>query len=200
MGRRIRDGRPSPAIVVAVLALVAALAGTALAGTDASTSAISKKKVKKIATKQINKLAPGLSVANADTAGNAGALGGKPPSAFAASASEPYREVGTPGQPQFQNGWVNYDSTAQSTVAFYRDPLGVVHLKGQIRAGTNGATLFTLPAGYRPAKNMVLPFTNVAGTGAVANLSITSDGRVTPFCGGGCVQAGMDGLTFRAGS
>ena len=58
---------PSPALIVAALALVAALAGTAVAGPDAGTSALSKKKVKKIATKQINKLAPGLSVANADT-------------------------------------------------------------------------------------------------------------------------------------
>jgi hypothetical protein len=90
MGRRIRDGRPSPAIIVAALALVAALAGTALAGPQAGTSAINKKKVKKIATKQatkkINELAPGLSVAEAakaDVADNADALGGKPPSAYA---------------------------------------------------------------------------------------------------------------------
>jgi hypothetical protein len=64
----IRTSRPSSAIVVAALALVGALVGTALAGTDATTSAINKKKVKKIATKQINKLAPGLSVASAETA------------------------------------------------------------------------------------------------------------------------------------
>jgi hypothetical protein len=62
---------PSPAILIAVLALVAALAGTAVAGPDASTSAVSKKTVKKIATKQINKLAPGLSVASAETANTA---------------------------------------------------------------------------------------------------------------------------------
>jgi hypothetical protein len=62
---------PSPAILVGVLALVAALAGTAVAGPDASTSAITKKTVKKIATKQINQLAPGLSVAHADTADSA---------------------------------------------------------------------------------------------------------------------------------
>jgi hypothetical protein len=66
---RFRNARPSPAIVIVALALVAALAGTALAGPDAVTSAITKKKVKKIARKQIKKLAPGLSVANAETAG-----------------------------------------------------------------------------------------------------------------------------------
>jgi len=56
---------------VAVVALVAAVAGTAVADPVASTSAINKKKVKKIATKQINKLAPGLSVAEAETANSA---------------------------------------------------------------------------------------------------------------------------------
>jgi hypothetical protein len=67
----IQPRMPSPGILVAVLALVAALAGTAVAGTDATTSAINKKKVKSIAAKQINKLAPGLSVASAETADSA---------------------------------------------------------------------------------------------------------------------------------
>jgi len=71
MGRLIKASRPSPAIVIAALALVAAVAGTAFAGPEASTSAINKKKVKKIATKQINKLAPDLSVASAQTANSA---------------------------------------------------------------------------------------------------------------------------------
>jgi hypothetical protein len=76
---RITERRTSPAIVVAVLALIAAVAGTAVAGPGAETS-VSKKKTKQIAKKQVNKLAPGiandeiterapgLSVANAVTA------------------------------------------------------------------------------------------------------------------------------------
>jgi hypothetical protein len=72
--RRIARSRPSPAIVIAVLALVAALAGTAVAGPGAGTS-VSKKKTKQIAKKQANKeitvRAPGLSVANAQNAVNA---------------------------------------------------------------------------------------------------------------------------------
>ena len=50
---RSRISQPSPAIVVAVLALVAALAGTAIAGPDASTSALSKKKVKQLIEKEV---------------------------------------------------------------------------------------------------------------------------------------------------
>jgi hypothetical protein len=48
---RLRPSRPSPAILVAVVALVAAVAGTAVADPVANTSAINKKKVKKIANK-----------------------------------------------------------------------------------------------------------------------------------------------------
>jgi hypothetical protein len=52
---RITRSRPSPAIIVAVVALIAALAGTAMAGPDASTSVLNRAKVKNIARKQANK-------------------------------------------------------------------------------------------------------------------------------------------------
>lgn len=61
MGRGIRDGRPSPAIVVAVIALVAALAGTAIAADPLATTSAkkpTKKEVKKIADKRIDKRLP----------------------------------------------------------------------------------------------------------------------------------------------
>lgn len=56
--RGIMRKRPSPAIVIAVVALVAALAGTAVAGPGATTSKITRSKVKTIANKQINKQLP----------------------------------------------------------------------------------------------------------------------------------------------
>jgi hypothetical protein len=71
MSRRIREWRPSAGLLVAVLALVAAIAGTAVAGPGATTSKLTKKKVVKIAGQEIKKLAPGLSVAHADTATSA---------------------------------------------------------------------------------------------------------------------------------
>src|SRR5262245_7307969 len=102
---------PSAAIVVAVAALVAALAGTAVAGEDARISAITKKKVKSIVTKRSDALAPGLSVAHADsadtatsaqtatraqsatTAQNANTVGGIPPS-----------QIGAVGRTNFEPG------------------------------------------------------------------------------------------------
>jgi hypothetical protein len=70
--KRFSFGRPSPAIIVAVVALVAALAGTAVAGPGASTSKLNKAKVKLVSQKQAKKVlkaeAPNLTV------GSAGAL------------------------------------------------------------------------------------------------------------------------------
>lgn len=77
--RNMLRRRPSPAMIVALVALSVALAGTAVAGV-ATISALDKhetKKVKKLARKQANKRitkrAPHLSVKNADTAGVANA-------------------------------------------------------------------------------------------------------------------------------
>jgi hypothetical protein len=53
-------------MVVAIVALVAALGGTAIGA-----AFVSKKQAKKIAANQVNKLAPGLSVKHADSAGSA---------------------------------------------------------------------------------------------------------------------------------
>lgn len=72
--RRIKGSRPSPAMIVAGVALVVALAGTAIAGPSAIKSVLNKKEkkqTKNIANNQINALAGGLSVANARNATNA---------------------------------------------------------------------------------------------------------------------------------
>jgi hypothetical protein len=54
--------------LVVCMAIVAAAAGTAVAGSGAESSAITKSKVKKIVGKEVAKLAPTLHVASADTA------------------------------------------------------------------------------------------------------------------------------------
>ena len=55
-----RRRQPSVALIVAAVALVAALAGTAIAGPNGAMEKIDRKKVKAIAAKQVNKLAPGI--------------------------------------------------------------------------------------------------------------------------------------------
>jgi hypothetical protein len=78
--------RPSPAMVVAIVALIAALGGTAIGA-----GFVTKKKAKKIAANQVNKLAPGLSVAKAKKADDANALGGKNAAAFETGAASDTR-------------------------------------------------------------------------------------------------------------
>jgi hypothetical protein len=68
MGSR-RGGRPSPALVVSVLALVVAVSGTAVAATALTKS--QKKQVRNIAANQVSQLAPDLSVAKAKSADSA---------------------------------------------------------------------------------------------------------------------------------
>jgi hypothetical protein len=69
-----QGSRPSPALVLAALALVFAMVGTALAGPDAISNKITKPKVKKISKKQANKAIDkresSLNVNSAATLGN----------------------------------------------------------------------------------------------------------------------------------
>ncbi|HSD25521.1 MAG TPA: hypothetical protein VLB79_14470 [Solirubrobacterales bacterium] len=75
---RFRNARPSPAMIVAVTALVVAVVGTAMAAPTAIESVLNKKEKKQTkaiaknqANSQITQRAPGLSVANANTANTA---------------------------------------------------------------------------------------------------------------------------------
>jgi hypothetical protein len=80
--RVLQRSPPSPALVLAVVALGLATVGSAVAGTDGLTSKITKSKVKSIAKQQIDKAAPGLSVAKAE---NATSLGGVPAGGYTQS-------------------------------------------------------------------------------------------------------------------
>jgi hypothetical protein len=72
--QKLRGKRPSPAMIVAVVALSLSLAGTGMAATISVLSSSDKKQVKKIARKQANKRitkrAANLAVASAGSADN----------------------------------------------------------------------------------------------------------------------------------
>jgi hypothetical protein len=104
---RIKGRKPSPAMVISIVALVFAVAGTSLAGV-ATISVLSKKEKKQtrnIAKDEINKAAPGLSVAsatNAQNAANADALGGAAAGNFAAHINARWDTVaGSPADEPF---------------------------------------------------------------------------------------------------
>lgn len=55
-----------------------------------------------------------------------------------------------------QNSWVSYDTTVFYPAQYYKDRYGWVHLRGLVKNGTLNADLFTLPAGYRPTRRVVM--------------------------------------------
>ena len=76
---------------------------------------------------------------------------------------------------KLQPGWTEFDNLFRK--AAVRDINGIVHLEGEIKtAGTNPAA-FTLPAGFRPSKNVYV-LINLC-TGSIGRLDITPSGAVT---------------------
>jgi hypothetical protein len=157
---------------------------------------------------------------------NADELDGLNSTAFARNGSEAWHEVqpAESPEPAFNAnnscGWRNFDPTGHSTAAFLRDRFGFVHLKGIVKAveatqpptvcdfGTNSPDrrIFSLPAGYRPAKrSLFATITNNAlgrvnvdgpaagegyGAGAVFVDSPTTVANAKVFLG-------LDGISFR---
>lgn len=133
--------------------------------------------------------------------------------------------VGAPGQPGFEGGSHNYVPEGPvpygfNPVGFYKDHEGIVHLEGVAETGPTGI-VFTLPPGFRPATNKIIPW-NLASF----NEGVTSPGGESVYgevesgealiVGSGVVSgpvdlsgkiAGepeafviLDGLTYRPGS
>ncbi len=134
---------------------------------------------------------------------NADKIDGKDSTDFAPRAVEGWHEVGAANQPDFQNGWINYGANL-STAAFYKDPYGVVHLKGVVKGGTVSRTIFELPCGYAPSQDEahVVLSNETVGRVTIAVTNICSNGQTM-----GWVYAAppsdsawisLDGITFRA--
>ncbi|MBM4438234.1 MAG: hypothetical protein FJ029_13645 [Actinobacteria bacterium] len=159
-------GRPSPAMVLAVIALIAALGGTAIAG-----GALTSKKAKKIANKQITKRAPGLEVAKAGTANTATTAGSADNVFFATvdyNDSTPAILSGTPGI--VGNGELFLGAPR---LTFPRDMTGCAVTVNLFNGGTAGmARQSTTSAGA----DVLTPMVNAAGT------DIRSDYNIVAVC------------------
>jgi DNA-binding beta-propeller fold protein YncE len=95
--------------------------------------------------------------------------------------------------PVFENGWVNYSGT-YNDAGYFKDSVGVVHLRGLVKNGTIGQTIFTLPVGYRPAARGIFPSVSNSVPGRI---DVLPDGRVIPLAGNS-VWLSLEGITFRA--
>ena len=126
-----------------------------------------------------------------------GALTGTYPNPGLAPA-EAWHEVGAAGEPAFQNSFVNESASNEATAGFFKDPYGVVHLKGIISTGTTG-NVFTLPAAYRPAHNVIALTWRSSGS---AEVIICATAACFGGAGGVYVNTGsgsmsLDGVSYR---
>ncbi|MDX6510947.1 MAG: hypothetical protein QOE36_451 [Gaiellaceae bacterium] len=132
---------------------------------------------------------------------------------------EAWHDVGTAGQPAFATGfvgghqgvWQNPFESGDAPVAFFKDPFGVVHLKGLTcfhqdgESGcnpsilTDDAVLFQLPAGYRPSTYQHFPALT-DDPNDHSSVLITPDGTVLIRTPGYTTGVALEGMTFRAGS
>lgn len=96
--------------------------------------------------------------------------------------------------PTLLNSWVNYGG-GFNDAAYYKDPFGVVHLRGVIKDGTDvsGTALFTLPVGYRPPAQELF---TVISSSALGRVDIATTGNVV-ITSGSNTWLSLDGLTFR---
>lgn len=93
--------------------------------------------------------------------------------------------------PTFLNSWVDFGSP-YDTAGYYKDEFGVVHLKGMVKSGT-AATVFTLPAGYRPGGTR--RWASVYN-GAFGYVQVDASGNVTSSGSGGAIP--LDVVQFKA--
>ncbi|MDQ1538990.1 MAG: hypothetical protein QOE58_3383 [Actinomycetota bacterium] len=101
--------------------------------------------------------------------------------------------------------WENYGTSTDEGATFFKDLSGVVHLQGLVRCWGaadfcgNSPVIFYLPAGHRPAKNLVF---GTDSTGSKhSRISIYPDGGVRWTAANGDSVSGylsLSGITFRA--
>jgi hypothetical protein len=159
--------RPSPAMVVALIALVCALTGTAWAALGKNSVGTKQLKSNAVTTAKIKKEAvTAKKIKKGTITGTQINLAklGTVPSAQLANSIPPgqVNVVGASGEPGFLGGSQNFGSISglanTPAVSFLKDHDNVVHLEGIAKKGSGGpipGTLFQLPVGFRPASGTI---------------------------------------------
>jgi hypothetical protein len=138
-----------------------------------------------------------------------GALAGGYPNP-ALAAAEAWHEIGTAGNPGFETcsvspavvAWRNNRPGTDATAAFYRDPYGVVHLKGSIKCPgeTPGISynILKLPPGYFPSN---LQWWLVSGDTGPATVAAENYGTFADLIyvngSGADDRISLDGISWR---
>jgi hypothetical protein len=90
--------------------------------------------------------------------------------------------------------WCNLSPGVNNRAGHYRDPFGVVQLRGVVArvVGAPNRPIFTLPAGSRPAK---LEHQAAASSSGYTEVDVEPGGNVTSAITSGWVS--LDGISFR---
>lgn len=97
--------------------------------------------------------------------------------------------------PTFTNSWANYGSD-YDTAGYYKDK-DRVFLQGLIKGGTVGASAFTLPVGYRPAKRKIF---TVNSNNSFGRVDILANGNVLIDSSCSNSYISLEGISFRVSS
>lgn len=130
--------------------------------------------------------------------GNAYLLGGHPSNYYASKTDLVNAQViQQPWQsPTFLNGWSDYGNIYNPT-GYYKDSIGIVHLKGLVKNGTisttTTGTIFMLPIGYRPHADSIFI---VNSNNSIGRCDVDNLGNVIAYTGGNNWFS-LDGISFR---
>jgi hypothetical protein len=95
--------------------------------------------------------------------------------------------------PTLLNSWTNFGG-GYNPAGFYKDPFGIVHLRGVVQTGAPPYIIFRLPSGYLPANQEMF---SVTANNAFGRVDVLTTGDVQ-FQAGNNTFVSLDGMTFRA--
>ena len=103
----------------------------------------------------------------------------------------------------FATNWENYNTSLYQPVQYFKDSMGVVHIRGLAKCSTGttpGTTIFTLPSGYRPNETEIFAVRSNDAAGVDScRVDVKSDGTVitsTDFTPASNAWVSLAGITF----